>query len=533
MKIPDLNRDRLFWLALGGLGLLWLALTTLSIEVYPSPARDEVVWGAVAANFLRTGNFGIDIWPDHYGSSRNYISVGWIFILYLAGIFKLFGIGLAQARWGVAVATLASGLCLALGLRKLYSAAHGLIAAALYLFSWNMFYHSHYVRPEPVSLLGSLGLFYWLIATRDAPSMRVAFGWGLINGLLLDTHLSAIHLLIAVDAVIVVDALRRRSWRRVLWLGLGHALSLLYWLGAHLLPDPLLALKQYAVFSPSIAPSAGFGPGLFGRILAALYNFRGQFLTLTRLSAFQFVWMLIGGAIVIRHWRRHWLVVLPTVSLFATLIVVIPASFHGYYLFILVPWLSAVMAVAAGEWFNYFGQFQSGWRRWLRWGYGGALGLLFASYLAGSLVLTWSNRTLDYKGLGTQLTRLAPANANVIADAIWFYTYHAGKFSEYPFVFADVPNFSSAARAQQTLAAFFADRQIEYVLLNENAPYLLYSEFEDRHTLYVNFVTSRCRYVGRASGDLYGVEVGVSYREMRVVVYDCRPAASSRRPTSP
>jgi hypothetical protein len=524
MKFFGLDQRVIFWLAVGGLIIGWVALTAIAIPLYPTPVQDEVVWSTVALNFLRDGRFGIDVWADPYGFSQNYVLVGRLFAVYLAAMFRVFGFGLAQARWAVALAAFGSAALLALAMTRLYSPRYGLAAAALCLFSWNMFFWSHYVRPEVVSLLGGLAVFYWFLYTRETRSPWVIFGWGLANALLLDIHFSHAHLFIALEALIIADTFGRRAWHRLLWLGLGHTLGGVYLVAAHLYPDPQAALQQLALLGSSVSASAGISnSSLFDRWRVAAAHFTSQFVTLTRLSFWQFALMIIGWAIVIRHWRRHLFIFLPTLSLLFTIFVIFPNQGHATYTVMLLPWLSAAMVVAAAEWHTYFNRLASPLARLGRWAYGAALGLLFAGYVAGNIVLTWNNRLVNYAAMAEQLAQLAPRGVPVLAETIWFYSYHDGEFVDTAHVIRLLANSTTDLGP---LDEFFASRKIKYVFVQAN----LLTDFADwldaRMIIYATFaeyVADRCQYRGTVAGSLYGADLGAADQPMVINVYDCRP----------
>lgn len=509
---PDMASAPRAWLAAAAVLVVgWLAITYSSIRLYPSPWQDEVVWSAAATHFLRAGNFGVDIWPDRYGLRENYFNIGRLFVLYLAGVFRAFGAGWLQARWAVAVAALASAVMLGFAMRRLYSPGHGVAAAALYLFSWNAFFYSHYVRPEMFGLAASLGLTCWFVARRDTDSRLAWFGWGAANAVLLDTHFSYLHLFIALDLLFIVEAARRRAWKCVAWLGMGHVVGGAYWLIAHFAPDPMAVLRQIEFISNPIMGAGGARLAAADRWRVAWDQFAAQFITFTRLSLLQFAAILLAAAIAARQRRRHWRILLPATSLLLTLFVLLPAP--HYYLLFLMPWLSALMIIAADEWLAH-------WRaastlRWLQWTYPFVLCVLFVAYLGGDLLLAWNNRGLEYETMGRAITRLAPPTAQVIGDAVWFYFYPDGNFTQPIFL-----NLKSDAEMRAALDSLIAERQADYILLNETVP--------DPNMLpgHPAYVAERCENVGVVTGSLYGVDLGMGYSAARVAVYKCASSAA-------
>lgn len=519
VKLLRAKDGRLLPGVIAGLGVIWLMVTLVSIMRYPSPWQDEHLWPAVAARFLRAGKFGVDIWPDRFGLSDGYYAVGRLFVLYLAAVFRVFGVGYVQSRLAVALMALVSAILLGLAMRRLYSAWHGVAAAALYLFSWNMFYYSHRVRPEIAELAWGLAMIYWFLLTRESQSKVMWFGWGLANALLLDIHLSGVHLMAAIGVLLSADAVSRRAWGRLPWIGLGHAAGLLYWFAAHFLPDPAMILRQTTLFTFSYSYAGGLSLGVGDRLLNAFDQFKRQFLALTRLSFLQSALMLISALVTTRYWKRHWVILLPAASLGVTLFLLLPAP--DYYVMMLMPWISAIMTIAVEEWMAI-----PVWEKrpgralaaLAQWSYPAAVGALFAAYLGGSLLLAWNNRNINYDAMSEQLREIIPPTANVMGDAIWYFTFPEGRFTERFLLDSGLDD----SELRQTLSELFAERRIDYVLLEENLPE---QHIGDRRIrgVYESFVRERCRLRGAVVGDLYGVDLGVGYSELRLGVYDCSP----------
>jgi len=482
--------------------------------------HDEVVWSSISRQFLEEGNFGYLAFPDLYGLHQNTTFVGRLFVLYIAVTFKLFGFGLLQARWAQAVVSFACAILLGLSLQRLYSAWTGLLGAALYLFSWNTFYFSHFVRPEIMGLLGGLGLLYWFVCKHDTASPVTIVGWGMLNALILDTHLSYAHLLIALDLVIIIDALQRKSLGRISWLLIGHFVGFLYWIVAHLAPNPLLMLKQLVAFyGLNIGPAIGidYKPiTIQQRFITPLTHLREYLITFTRLSAFEFSLLLIAIGTILRHNKRHWIILVPATSLLATIFFLFPSINGATYIRYLLPFLAATMAIAAFEFYSS--------RRFLAYIYIAGLIVLWVAYIGGNAVLGWNNRDVseNYKRLRARIDTVVPPTANVLADEIWFYAFPRERFSAIRgfTLLNDTPLAinQSAIQAYNSLDMYFAERKIDYVLFSE-----------DQFTMFIgpvslanlrSYLITKCNYVTTIEGNLYGTEVGSS--ATTITVYDCQ-----------
>ena len=520
-RLERITRHRYSLLTVASsLSIIWFILTITTIANYPSPMHDEVIWIGIARQFLVQGNFGWSSIPDLYGLHQNTTFVGRLFVLYIAVAFKLFGFGLLQARWALAVVSFACAILLGLSLQRLYSAWTGLLGAALYLFSWNTFYFSHYVRPEILGLLGGLGLLYWFICTHNKASPVTVVGWGLLNTLMLDTHLSYVHLLVALDLVIFIDALRRKSLGRIGWLLIGHIIGFLYWIVAHLAPDPLLMLKQLiAFYSINIGRAISIdyqSITIQQRFIAPLTHLKEYLITFTRLSAFEFSLLLIAIGTILRHSKRHWIILVPATSLLVTIFLLFPSIYGATYIRYLLPFLAAIMAVAAFELYAS--------RRSLAYIYVAGLIVLWVAYIGGNAVLGWNNRDVseNYKRLTARIDTVVPPTANVLADEIWLYAFPRERFSTIRgFTLLNGTPLAinqSATQAYNSLDMYFAERKIDYVLFSEDQ-FAMFIGPESLANLR-SYLITKCNYVTTIEGNLYGADVGSS--ATTITVYACQ-----------
>ncbi len=509
------NKQTVFFVSMCILGAAWLILRTVASQIYPTVHNDEVLWGAMATNLLRYGNFGQDVWLDRSGFGDNMVAVGRLFPTYIAAIFLLGGNGLIQARLSVIIATLVSAVALGLVLQKLYSTKIGVVAAILYLFSWNVFYFSGFVRPELVGVAGGLGLIYWVLHSRENPSPKLWLGWGFVNAFLLDTHLAYLHIFIAIDLLILASLINARQWKGLIWVGLGHGLGLIYWLVAHFLPDPDMAWQQLNSFSSIVKTSSNVAISLSSRLQIAAHSFSGQFISFTRLSPFQLLVTIISLIVAVINWRKNFETLLILSSLVTTVFFLIPSTSHPYYLMMLFPWFSALHAIALANIETSAKKLNEGRHLKLaRQLYSALLVALFAAYIVGSISLVWRNRQVSYLSLGAELRREIPAAAHLMADPIWFYTFPEARFTDNSgaYFLTYMPPRSSL---NEVLDTYFTERKIEYVILADRYPAFKHD------SRYLESVERHCHYLKSVAGDLYGVDTGAATPTVNMKIYKC------------
>lgn len=497
--------------------IIWLAGRIYLASVYPSPNHDEMLFGAMAANLLRHGTFGLDIVPDHFGLSKNMVYYGRLFPLFIAGVFKIFGMGLVQARLPVILSTLISAIMLGLCVRQLYSTTAGWLAAGLYLLSWNVFFYSALVRPEQMQVAGGLGVLYWVLRTREAAGPITQMGWGFLSAALLDVHLSYLHWFIALDLLILVYQYRQGRLKEFVWVVAGHGLGGLYWLAVHFLPDIAVSLDQWQRFQSPTLPRQTFAPALLiARIQTMTQNFSASFLGFTRLSPFEFGVSCVAAVLAIANWRKNIDLFLLTISLLFTLFVLLP-NIHFYYLCMLFPAVTALQAAAFDNlrrFANRAATLQKLQRGWLA-----VLGLLFLGYIGGDLALAYANRTLDFDGAGQLLREKIPAEANLMGDSIWFYTFPEARFSDVE-VWRFFTQLHPEMSIPETLDYYLRERKISYIVMSVDHPTI------QQNRKYVDYVQQRCRQVDIITANLYGIDTGAASPTTQIKIFKCEQEPS-------
>ena len=196
-RLEKITRHRYSLLTVASsLSIIWFILTIATISNYPSPMHDEVIWIGIARQFLAQGNFGWSSIPRSlWSASEHYFC--------RAAVRSLHCCRLQTVRFWAPAGTLGSSGCLF----RLCNST-GVVASTI-IFCMDRTIRSrtipifleHFLflplrKAEILGLLGGLGLLYWFICTHNKASPVTVVGWGLFNTLMLDTHLSYVHLLV-------------------------------------------------------------------------------------------------------------------------------------------------------------------------------------------------------------------------------------------------------------------------------------------------------------------------------------------------
>lgn len=234
LRFLQFNRIRMIALVAGIIVFLVSALWGFPDS--PSPWFDQGVNLGIAKTFVEDGVYSLRLAPDIYVEERplmistNYPMLGWIIL-----VFKIFGVGLAQAQVVMIAVLVAYLIISSIVLYRFYGAKH--IPWSIALIATFLPFYGHGMSGG----LGEvMGLVYFLIALlflkKEKPWQ--IFICGLFLGLSAATKVFYLTVLVALDVSEIVLAVKNRRipWKRWGLLLLGGMIPLAFWM-LTLLPD--------------------------------------------------------------------------------------------------------------------------------------------------------------------------------------------------------------------------------------------------------------------------------------------------------
>ena len=201
----------------------FLVVSLRHLDSVPQVYEDEPWQASVAYKLATQGIFGSDLFAGFYHMDQRYYGFMPLHPLVLAGVFKVLGAGLAQARLETVLLTaLTLVLTFALGARLFSSAVGALAVAILVLVRWTgltyvqltgipMVDFARIARYDPlVPVLGLAALHVYLSARRrHAPGLFIAAG--LLAGLAGLAHVYGLFWVPILVALSLADAGGRRT----------------------------------------------------------------------------------------------------------------------------------------------------------------------------------------------------------------------------------------------------------------------------------------------------------------------------------
>lgn len=485
--------------------LVWLPLNLYSLMSYPAPNADDAWFGSVAVQFLQTGTFqspilGVDV---HDGTSWRLYSMG------LAQAFRLFGIGLLQARLFSVAAALAGAWMLFVFGRTLYGAVEGLVAAALYLFSLWVLAASHTVRPDLwVNAAGAAAFWgFWQVRTSRRP--WPAFLLGLFAAAAVDIYIVVVYSSLAVSAAMIVE-FRRRADRKLLGLYVvGGLLGTLYWFLVRLLPDPGSSVSQWQYLTHFYVQPVSADFSLWAYLSSMAAAARVGLIGNSRLGPLEMTYVLAGSLILLR--RRQTPDRLVLFGLFVQWMgIFLPYKGLNHFLD-LIPFFSlasAVGIVSAAKWLT------PRLPRVRPAVLAAGLSLpLMAGYVAASLVLGWRSRVIEYGRYANQIRALVPQGASVLGESTWWWVLRDGPFT-YDYYISLLSYKREDLSLPEVVDLVLKQREINAILLDERLGYwpLTGEPLPERESsiaeALMDYAETQCRLEGVVEGYGYGAELG-------------------------
>jgi len=501
--------------------LIWLPINLYSLNTYFSPFWEDAWESSSALNWLITGQFESTIFGNFGGIYSNQ-SLLRLYLISLAMVFKVFGVGLLQGRILNVAALLVGGWLLFMLGRRMYGDVVGLLAGTVYLFSLRTLGPSHSAsRPDLWGNVAGIAclLFVWRVIKSRQP--RQAFWAGVFVAASVDMYLIVAYFSIAASIIMLAEFVYKD--RKVLWLFvLGGFLGTLYWFAIRLFPDPYVALSKWqSVYTMFPLPQNLDTPDLFLRLIEINYV--------------TIAWGLIG------HSQLGWLelsyVFLGFIALIVRrtstdrfVLISLAVMWVGYYnpykglrhLIELVPHFSLMMALGITFWGTWIANRFIPKPEFTKVIIGVASSLLILGYAVGSLVIGWRGAVLNYYRYADKVALLVPKNSSVMGEMSWWWVLQQERTFTADYYLSLIRTARPELSASSILDIVIAERQVDVILLDEFFHVREYDNNSDLQKAIVNYAKSQCTSVGSVEDYGYGVETG-GVRTKRTEVFVCRP----------
>ncbi len=499
--------------------LIWLPINLYSLNTYFSPFWEDAWESSSAVNWLATGQLENTIF-GHIEGIYNNQSLLRLYLISLAMVFKVFGIGLVQGRLFTVLALFVGGWLLFILGRRMYGDVVGLLVGTLYLFSLRTLGPSHSIaRPDLWGNAAGIAclLFVWQVT--ESRKLRQAFWAGVFVAASVDIYLIVAYFSVAASVLMLVEFIRRD--RIVLGVFIiGGVVGTLYWLAVRLLPDPYLAISQWqSVYTMFPLRQNLENPHLFSSLIEITYiTIAWGIVGHSQLGWLELIYILLG---FIALWLRR-----TPADRFVLISWII--MWIGYYnpykglrhLIELVPHFTLAMAMGITFWGNWTAKYLNPRREWANIIIGLSSTLLILGYAVGHLVIGWRGGTLDYYRYATRIESLVPKNSSVLGEMSWWWVLREERTFTADYYLSLIRTARPDLSASNIVEMVMAERLVDVVLLDEYFHVREYDNNPDLQSALVDYTKTYCKLVGLVEDYGYGVETG-GVRIKRTEVFVC------------
>ncbi len=488
--------------------LAWLVLNLLTADRYPTASCDEGFLSEIGYNAWREGRFGFDSNLGVAGSNISVVPLGRLFEASLGLSQGIFG----PSLWSSRLPSLAAGVITAVVLyqlgRSMYSTAIGVVAASLYLLSWQTLYHTHFARPEAMLAMMAIVLLWLLWKLKLSSSPVTAFSLGLIASLAVDVHLNGLVFAIATSFVFLIGLVTLShpiKWRLVLAFSAGGVIGLVYWLLVHLLPDPQIFNIQMFQFYAVRGATDLLDQNVLKAATSLVSFLWDNFIAGNNyLNAYAAVFYIAGLFYLATDKSQASRLVLCYLGIAFLLFALMVRLKSWYYAMLWIPLFSLATAFA----FDKLGTWLSSLRKWPLKGQFLRILLpllLVLPFLAGDLYLLYKFRNEDLFSYAQPLVERIPPGERLVAPHQFWYAR-----PNEPFVSTAASNWLSIEEQtpidRSLISSFFERVTPAYVVMT---PYwlCLISSGADTYYLAYAYVTESCEPIALTSADYYPAAV--------------------------
>ena len=491
-------------LGLLAITVLWFTINLPSLLTYPAPNSDESQIGGMSVQYLQSGGFHTPI----FGEKVFEVNKNWrLYTVSLAGVFRIWGVGLAQARIFSFVGVLVGGwLLFALG-HRLYGSQVGLISATLYLFSLRALWVSHIVRPDAWVNTASIAslLLFWL--TKESRDKWLAFALGIFLAGTVDIYIVAIYSSLVIALAMLIEFRQKSGWNILRRFITGIVIGGAYWLSFQVFPNPsdMLTGWQGHLSASGVGTNSNSLSAIVINIIPSAIALLGQGLIgHSRLGSIEALY-LCGGVITFGVRRNH--ADKFFLLMWAVLGVGQVVPYKGlWHIIDLLPLFSITMAVgakSAGD--GLIARFPKG--EFLKL-YSTMLisGMLIAGFVLGTASITNRSQVINYEQYARELRSIIPLNSSIFGEGTWWWGLRDSQFTSEEY--ARFYNDKKGRAASEFLHSILIERNIDVLLLDEFFSIYEYATNQDIQGAMTQYVTENCRLAGTVEGYAYGVEQG-------------------------
>ncbi len=420
----DTIRARLTPARLIVVGLLagWIALNLLTLDRYPIAGCDEASRSQVAYNIIHTGRFGYDARLGLGGSAANIATNGRLAEIAIALTQLAFG----PTLWASRLSSLIAGLVTALVLFKLGEAIAnrrtGAVAALVYLLLWRTLYHTHFARPEAWTAAAAVVALWLLWRMIERPTFWNGALAGLAAALVVDFHFLGLSFAAAAGLIVVFVGVRSHRWPMVGAFAAGGALGLIYWLAAHLLPDPSAFMTQVFQVHAQHGATNFAGFSVLGSVVGLGRFYWGEFVGSNGyLDAFPALFFAIGIAGTVLRRDRGSRLTLGYYGLSTLVFTFIAPVKKWYNAMDWVPLLALMVGLALDSLPDLLVKLRTLSRISPQAIRVGLLAPLVVGLLAGDLYLLYKFRSANFYAYSEPLTSVVPPGETLVGPhQFWF-----------------------------------------------------------------------------------------------------------------
>lgn len=496
--------------------LIWLPINLYSLTTYATPMFADDAWvGSIAAYYLETGEFKVPIFGNIEGFSTtlNFQNTARLYIMGLSLVFRIGGVGLAQARIFSVIGAAVGGYLTFLAGRKLGGNLVGLLAASLYLFALRVLWISHNARPDMWVNAASMGclLGFWHI--RDSRKMLGAVVLGLLSALIVEIVIVAVYASIATGLSVLIEFRQRKDWKLLSAYTLGGLIGTFYWL---LTRYPYSTVEEASTFLSILGMGTSGTTNIFSLLVGLFPIFLSHTYHLitvgllghSRLGVVEVISVAVGMvALGFRRQANDKNLLLWTVVLWLGLLYPPKGPHHLVDLACL---FSLIVAGGMAQIANRLSLRLSILNNKAQLLTVALCAPLLLGQIIGNIVLGRNSQVINYDRYAKQLQVLVPKQASILGEGSWWWEFRDQPYThDYYLVLIDWLKPGQSAKG--ILERVIAERQVNVILLDEKVSffYLETHEFYDAiHSALVDYTQSRCHLAGIVADYSYGIEQG-------------------------
>jgi len=400
--------------------IIYIIWNLIYLDKYPLINYEDGMYSEAAWTYAKTGRFANPSCKGFAKVEESHIVYGRLFLFPNALVFRLFGVGIFQARIMSFIFSIISLFIIYKLVAELYNKGVAALSVFLISISQHFIYTSHFARPEMTLILYLLlAIYLFVIASKRSSSIFYLLS-GFVFVLTCDTHLNGLSFIFIVLLLLLYYMINRKlNIRYIVYMLLGILIGILYWILIHYVPNKNIFIYQFKNYWNNATV-----PSLFSidfNIINLIKNELNRYIVFFwepkyhRNMILLAIFLLSLVYSIIKNKHNNLTIIIVIIGLMLHFLFITPIKSGGYVV-ILIPFF---LILTSNFLYNFI--FAKNFAKKI---FGVIVFIVLICFnLLQIGYISYYVRNIDYNGYINKLKKIIPSGSIILGDSSWWFGF--------------------------------------------------------------------------------------------------------------